>query len=228
MNFLTAQWNHLLFANYRIEPEVLRPFIPEGTRGDEFEGHTFVSLVAFMFKRTRILGVPVPYHINFEEVNLRFYVTPYADASKRGVTFIKEIVPRSVIPLIANTLFNENYIALPMAHTNTPRFHEYSFVGKEKYFISGRVDDELRYPSKGSVGEFITEHYWGYSKGRKGTLEYHVKHPQWTCCPLQDFQIHLDYASVYGNEFGFLTEQKPFNVMYAKGSEVSVSFPRRI
>jgi uncharacterized protein YqjF (DUF2071 family) len=116
MIFLSAEWNDLLLANYSVDPDRLAPYVPKGTSVDLFQGHAFVSLVAFMFNRTRVLGVPVPGHINFEEVNLRFYVTPDHDRSIRAVAFIKEIVPRSAIPLVANSLFNENYEALEMEH----------------------------------------------------------------------------------------------------------------
>ena len=34
----------------------------------------YVSLVGFMFKNTRLLNIPIPFHTDFEEVNLRFYV----------------------------------------------------------------------------------------------------------------------------------------------------------
>ena len=106
MKFLSANWNHLLLANYSVDPDVLQDFVPANTTVDKFDGHVFVSLVAFLFNDTRVLGVPVPFHRKFEEVNLRFYVTPDKDRSIRAVTFIKEIVPKPVIPLIANNLFS--------------------------------------------------------------------------------------------------------------------------
>jgi len=226
MNFLSAKWQHLLLVNYRIPPEILTPFVPRGTAIDMYDGQAFVSLVAFMFNQTRILGLPIPFHVNFEEVNLRFYVTPSDNPTRRGVTFIKEIVPRAAIPLIANNLFNENYIVLPMAHINDESEHQYSFGVGMKNIISGKVSGELVYPAAGSMEEFITEHYWGYSKGKNRTLEYRVDHPQWTCCRVKDFIADVDYANIYGREFGFLAQQKPCNVLYAAGSNVSVSFPR--
>ena len=72
--FLTAEWRYLAMLNYEIEPAVLAPFVPQGTELDSFDGKTFVSIVAFLFLDTRIGGIPIPFHRNFEEVNLRFYV----------------------------------------------------------------------------------------------------------------------------------------------------------
>ena len=116
MKFLSATWTDLLFANYVVDADLLEPFVPKGTRLDPFDGKAFVSLVAFLFDKTRVLGIPIPGYRRFEEVNLRFYVTPEKDTSIRAVTFIKEIVPKRIIPLVANNLFDENYVTLPMDH----------------------------------------------------------------------------------------------------------------
>jgi uncharacterized protein YqjF (DUF2071 family) len=49
--FLTAQWRNLLMANYAIEPDVLKPYLPCYTELDTFEGVHYVSLVGFLFQR---------------------------------------------------------------------------------------------------------------------------------------------------------------------------------
>jgi uncharacterized protein YqjF (DUF2071 family) len=214
-------------ANYAVHPEVLEKYVPDGTVIDEFEGKVFVSLVAFMFNDTRVLGLRVPYHVSFEEVNLRFYVTPHKDRTRRAVTFIKEIVPRRVIPLIANTLFDENYVALPMSHDNSPMAHSYSWIEGQQNTFSGRLSADVAIPQPGSIGEFITEHYWCYTRGRKKTLEYQVEHPQWRACELDDYNISVNFEKSYGANFSFLQNATPYNVLYAEGSEVNVRFPRR-
>jgi len=226
MKFLTARWEHLLFFNYSIPEDVLAPYVPAWTSIDRFSDHVFISLVAFLFNKTRVLGIPVPGHRCFEEVNLRFYVVPQNDPTRRSVTFIKEIVPRSVIPIIANRFFYENYVALPMSHVNEEDQHRYSWKNKTENEISATITRELTLPEKGSIAEFITEHYWGYSKGPNCTIEYQVEHPQWPTCQLDQFQILVDFAETYGDEFGFLNKLEPDSVLYARGSEVSVSFPR--
>lgn len=59
--------------NYEVEPSLLNPYVPRGTSLDSFNGRTYISLVGFRFCRTRLLGrFPVPFHANFDEVNLRF------------------------------------------------------------------------------------------------------------------------------------------------------------
>ena len=176
MKFLTARWEHLLLANYQIDPQVLAPLVPAHTTIDRFEGSVFVSLVAFMFTRTRVLGLPIPWHTCFEEVNLRFYIVPDYDPSRRAVAFIKEIVPKAAIPPIANTFFCENYVALPMNHetqSDTGRF-AYSWHSGSEHSFSAWISGNVAVPPARSVAEFITEHYWGYAKGTRSTLEYQV------------------------------------------------------
>ena len=233
MKFLSAHWKHLILANYAVEPSLLEPLVPAKTRLDFFQGQCFVSLVGFLFDQTRVLGIPIPFHRRFEEVNLRFYVVPQRDTSLRAVTFVREIVPKRAIAVIANTLFEENYVATSMSHRFEPaemdssplQRVEYRWGERLEHRIAAQIDRPLELPSGGSLGEFITEHYWGYSKGRTRTREYRVEHPQWISCQVDQYQIDVDFASVYGKEFGFLKEVQPASVLYALGSGVSVSFP---
>ena len=72
--FLKAKWEDIIMANYEIAPELLLPFLPKGLTLDFYEGKAFVSLVGFMFKKTKLFNLPIPYFGTFEEINLRFYV----------------------------------------------------------------------------------------------------------------------------------------------------------
>lgn len=225
MRFLTAEWKDLLMANYVVEPDLLADRVPEGTTLDFHEGKLFVSLVGFMFLRTRVLGVPVPFHINFEEVNLRFYVkreTP--EETRRGVCFVKEIVPRFAISTVARVLYGEPYECWKMAHTRTETSvgYEWSRGACENSF-SAVIDQDLGIPGKGSEGEFIIEHYWGYTRRGAGrTDEYRVKHPPWELYKVKDEMIDVDFGATYGERFAFLGDEKPQSVLLAKGSPIAV------
>src|SRR5882724_9277158 len=115
--FLTAEWRSLAMLNFEIDGAVLRPHVPRGTELDSFGGVVYASLVGFLFLKTRVLGAAIPGHQNFEEVNLRFYVRRKEPGGwRRGVVFLKEIVPKRAIAVLARGLYNENYAARPMAH----------------------------------------------------------------------------------------------------------------
>src|SRR5271154_1668882 len=164
--FLTAEWRWLAMLNYEIDPMALASFVPAGTELDFWNGKAFVSLVGFLFQRTRVGGISIPFHRNFEEINLRFYVRRKADDGwRRGVVFIKELVPRSAIAFVARKFYNENYIALPMSHRiekvrEDIKSVSYSWQlnGRED-FLKLAVHGQAQPLVDGSIQEFITEHY---------------------------------------------------------------------
>lgn len=223
--FLTAEWRDLLMANYAVDPALLRPLVPAGCELDLFEGKCFVSLVGFMFLNTRVLGVPVPFHVNFEEVNLRFYVRrETAGEIRRGVVFVKEIVPRRAIAFVARTLYGEPYEAWEMGHTRNEREVGYSWSqGNCRNSMAVEVSDNIGVPDAGSHGEFIIEHYWGYTRrGEKRTDEYKVEHPKWELFSTRNEKIVVDFGETYGERFAFLSDADPHSILLAKGSEISV------
>ena len=228
--FLTAEWRHLAMLNYEVEPALLDRFVPPGTELDPWDGKIFVSVVGFLFLRTRLLGWPVPFHQDFEEVNLRFYVRRKAeDGWRRGVVFIKEIVPRAAIAMVARTLYNEPYIALPMSHRIDATAGR---VGAAEYgWRSGGRDNRLKVVTcgaarplqDGSEAEFITEHYWGYNSRPGGPrLEYRVEHPRWRVQETREAVLDCDVAGLYGKEFSRCLEGRPSSAFLAEGSEVTV------
>jgi len=232
-HFLRAEWNNLIMANYVVPKEFLLPYVPYQTELDFFEGNAYVSLVGFMFLNTRIYGLSIPFHTNFEEVNLRFYVK-YNDHGhwKKGVVFIKEIVPKQSISFIANTLFNEKYVSLKMKHYHRNQGDcletGYEWEYKNKWNKLSATTNKTSSPiGKESHEEFIADHYWGYTKFRDNkTYEYEVKHPVWETLKVIGHSIDCDFGSLYGNEFSFLDNQNPKTVFMTKGSEVSVYHKR--
>ncbi len=188
-----------------------------------------------MFVNTRIMGMKVPFHVNFEEVNLRFYVKRVVDGKlKRGVVFIKEIVPKSAITIVANSLYNEHYQTLPMSHnwdTNEEyRSVEYSWRTSQKensFKVHASLDAEKIEPE--SEVEFITEHYWGYTRVKDTkTFEYEVTHPRWLHYPVRQYKISADFGKTYGPEFSWLDALQPVSVFLAEGSEITVENKKEI
>ena len=228
--FLTAEWRHLAMLNYEIDPAVLAPFIPAGTELDFWKGKTFISVVGFLFLNARVRGIPVPFHQNFEEVNLRFYVRREAgDGWRRGVVFIKELVPRAAIAFVARTFYNENYVSLAMAHEIGQSDGEIKSASYFWEFNGGRnhlklsVRGTAQPLAEGSLQEFIAEHYWGYARQRDGsTMEYHVEHPHWRTWETQAAELRCDGAGLYGDNFRETLERPPSSAFLAEGSEVKV------
>ncbi|MGI9543864.1 MAG: YqjF family protein [Cyclobacteriaceae bacterium] len=235
MSFLKAEWRKLAIANYKIDPAVLVKYVPPKTELDLWHDTCYVSLVGFMFLNTKLLGVPIPFHRNFEEVNLRFYVRHHHKGEwRRGVVFAKEIVPKAALTFVANTIYKEHYQTMKMSHNwqelEDHRKVKYSWWlnGNENVF-SVKAALEQTVIIKASESEFITEHYWGYTKaGPDEAFEYEVTHPRWNCYEVIDYKIDVDFASIYGEAFTDLTNQEPTSVMLAEGSEITVENKRRI
>ncbi|MBI1769041.1 MAG: DUF2071 domain-containing protein [Bacteroidetes bacterium] len=231
--FLQAGWRKLAMANYAVDKNLLQSFLPNKTEIDLWKGTCYISLVGFMFLNTRIKGFKIPFHSNFEEVNLRFYVR-YKDKDewKRGVVFVKEIVPKPALTFVANTIYKENYETMPMAHSweSSGGSLTVEYRWKKMKWNSFKVNT---YPQSfkienGSEEEFITEHYWGYTKIRDKTSEYGVEHPKWEVYKTKDYFIDVDFGNVYGQEFEFLKSEKPLSVFLAEGSEIKVKAGRTI
>jgi uncharacterized protein len=235
--FLTTTWSHLAMMNYEVDPEILNPFVPCGTELDTFEGKHFVSIVGFLYCDTRVMGLSVPGYRDFAEVNLRFYIRYRApDGWRRGVAFIKEIVPLRAVALVARKLYDENFVMRPMRHTIEPNQLDSALPPRVEYsWKEGHAWHGLQLtttglaanPAHGSEAEFITEHYWGYTARRDGsTSEYRVEHPPWRVIPALNANFDCDVATVYGSQFVDSLQETPCSAFLAEGSAVAV-YPGR-
>jgi uncharacterized protein YqjF (DUF2071 family) len=226
--FLTANWRYLAMLNYLVDPELVAPLVPAETEIDFENGETFLSVVGFLFLDTRLLGLPIPLHRDFEEVNLRFYVRrKSADTWRRGVVFIRELVPRPAIALIARAFYGENYVAVPMKHEIE---HVDGNLKVDYFWRRGRRWESLRMTATGepqtipagSHAEFITEHYWGYTALRDGCSEYRVEHPRWRIWNATSFEFKAEVATLYGEQFVEALNQPPRSAFIADGSPITV------
>ncbi len=234
--FLTAEWRQLVMANYAVDPALLRPYLPAHTELDTWNGTHYVSLVGFLFLRTKVLGIGFPGHGRFEEFNLRFYVRYHdGNAWKRGVVFVKEIVPKPLITLVANVLYKEHYQTLPMRHRwETPGDGtlrvEYAWRVNDHWDHIRVTADAAGQPlAPGSEAEYITEHFWGYTRlGDHVTSEYEVAHPRWDIHPVRNFDIKCSAATLYGPAFAEPLAAAPVSVFLAAGSPVLVKTGKQI
>jgi len=214
--------------NFVVDPKIIAPLVPPGTEIDFENGETFLSVVGFLFLDTRLLGLPIPLHRDFEEVNLRFYVRKKsADMWRRGVVFVRELVPRRAIATVARVFYGENYVAVPMKHqidhVDLKLSVEYSWRrGKKWESLKMTASGEPQAIPAGSHAEFITEHYWGYTCFRGGCSEYRVEHPRWKVWNADAFEFNADAAALYGEQFVEPLSQPPRSAFVADGSPIQV------
>ena len=235
--FLSARWEYLAMFNYQVDAAILKPHLPPYTEIDFYNGKAIVSVVGFLFNNTKVMGIKWPGFINFEEVNLRYYIK-YFDGKnwRRGVGFISEIVPQFLVAGMANLFYNEHYSRAKMNHiirvVNEQLEVEYSWKKKMQQWNSMwiKADTVLQDIAPGSAEEFIFEHYYGYNKlNSKTAIEYSLEHPRWQVYPVKDYKLNCDVEKIYGAAFvSFIKNVKPVSVFLAKGSDVKVKTPKRI
>lgn len=229
--FLTARWENLAMLNWEVPEALLQPYLPVGVEIDRFDGKCFASLVGLRFVDTKVFGFHFPLHTNFTEINLRFYVRrDAADGVRRGVVFVRELVPRFWISFIARAFYNEQYRCVPMSHAIaeiggcTSASYRWKCGGRWSQFTA-RSLAPLHEMAQGSREFFIAEHYVGYTRQRDGgTLEYTLTHPAWRIWSPCDVELSWDPALTYGAAWGSVLSRQPDFAFIAEGSPVSV-FP---
>lgn len=235
--FLTAEWRNLVMLNHEIDAVLLAGRVPAGCELDFWNGRTFLSVVGFQFLHPRVLGVPVPFHRHFEEVNLRFYVRRKVEGTwRRGVVFVKELVPRRAVAWVARHVYGENYVALPMRHSVTagPRAGSTTVAYRWRRRatwegLSASFSGPPALPPEEAEERFITEHHWGYSARRDhSTLEYQVEHPRWRVWRAETASFDCEVSSLYGSEFVDALSGSPTSALVADGSPVRVRRGRRV
>lgn len=238
--FLTASWRYLAMLNYEVPPALLQPLVPAGTELDTWQGATLASMVGFRFLDTRVLGVPVPGHRDFDEVNLRFYVRCRGGDGewRRAVVFVRELVPSRAIAFVARRLYNEPYTAVPMRHElemdlavdGQPGRAAYGWRLADRWHrLEVRTRGRPVLPQPTSEAAFITEHYWGYTVQRDGgSKEYRVEHPPWRVWKAEGAAFDCDVKAVYGAGFVECLGSQPRSAFLAEGSRVVVYRGQRL
>jgi uncharacterized protein YqjF (DUF2071 family) len=228
--FLRAEWRHLALLNYRVDPGLLAPHVPRGTELDVLAGGVCLSVVGFVFRRTRVLGVPVPFHGDFTEVNLRFYVRrSVGDEIRHGVTFIRELVSSPLLVSAARAFYNEPYLRAEVTRDLRVDGATYGWrLGAQRGTLNVQPNTTAQVAAPGSEEEFMTLRHWGYTRQPDGsTFEYRVQHPPWMVQRC-DASLSGDRAAVFGNDFANALPDRPHTAMFADGSAVTLSLPNRI
>ena len=231
--FLKANWENIIMANYEIDPEILLPFLPKGVDLDLYNGKAYISLVGFMFKKTKLFNIPIPFFGTFEEINLRFYVVrKEGNTLKRGVVFINETIPYPIVAWMANKLYKEHYTVVPTNHviksdSSVKKVYFEWLLNKKWNSIYVQATKESKAMEQGSLEKFIYEHYYGYTKvDEKNTEEYKLQHPSWLVNQVVEYTIDCDFKAMYGDSFSILNTTKPEAVFIAEGSSVAIEWKR--
>ena len=236
MIFLTAEWRDLVTLNWEVAPELLAPYVPRGTELDRHDGRVYVSLVAFRFVNTRVLRLAIPRHVDFEEVNLRFYVRRQAgDEVRRGVVFIQEIAPRACVVLVAPPAVQREL----RAHDDVARGRGAATAPRARLTAGGwatpiarwRSWPTLQWPRCGTAGtrssslSTIGATAAGTTGGRSN-IAWRIHGARMATA--HEFSFACDVAAVYGARFAAALASPPVSAFIADGSEVTVASGRTL
>lgn len=224
--------------NFEIAPDVLQPHVPQGLELDLWQGKAFVTVVGLNFVTNKVFGMHLPLLPSFEQVNLRLYVRKIAkENTRRGVVFIKEIVPMFVVSAVARLFFKQEYRVHPMGHkfegasdgATQEKVIEYSWQHSNKWEkMVARSKGNFELPSKGSKEEFVVERYRGYVSHRNKIKEFQVEHPPWKIQQVYAASLDCDVGRLYGPEFIDFLQRKPDFAFVAEGGLSSLYWPRQV
>lgn len=222
---LAGAWRQLCFFNYAVPPERLEPLLPEGVELDTRNGDAFVSLVALDFLDLQLFGVTVPRHGHFSQVNLRFYVR---EGDRRGVVFLRELVPKRLLAWSARLAANEPYRVARMRSevTQTPAqlsVEHYLQRGAKEHWLAVHADPARRRERALENEQFFTERHWSFNRSRLGKLlRFQVDHPIWSTLPVERYELDWDFRALYGEEWEWMSHVAPHSVLLAEGSPIQM------
>ena len=226
-----AEWRNVCLVSYAVDPERLRPLVPEGLTLDVHGDHTFVSLVAFEQRNPRFCGVPVSGSQGFAQVNFRFYVH---EGKNEGVVFMREDVPVRSMAIAARAFYGE-----PFRHSHISSRVQRSgdgsldaeyvlFQGKDSSSLWLRAVPQGEEPQLGSEPRFLEQLPYAYQRATAGhTRGYEVTHSLWKTHQVVEHHVRWDFGALYGPEWADLADLEPHSVLFAEGSPVHASLPVR-
>lgn len=233
--FLKAQWKELTLVNFALEPDFLINILPVGLDPDLLHGKAYASLVAFDFESIRVGGIPWPGYTQFPELNLRVYVR-CSEAGRRGVFFIRELIPGKIPTAIARVAYNEPYSACPLTRSHQALVNgaqvqrtDWIWKGAPNY-LEVEVGPETMMPATDEDANWFKEQEWGFGHSRLGELlRYHVTHPRWMVRKVHRCDYEVDWLGLYGPIWARQLEgAEPDSLMHCIGSEIAVYPPRSI
>lgn len=180
-------WRHLLFANWRVDADVVDAHLPERLGVQEHDGSAWLSVVPLVNVRLRPRGLPERAGITLPELNHRTYVTSDGEPG----TYFFSLDADGPLSVIGARLLH----ALPYFYARI----QVSRVGGEVRFTSRRRHPGARSArfsatygptgeaftaEPGSLAEFLTERHRLYTESPDGTIRYvDATHERWTLYP---------------------------------------------
>ena len=189
--WLMAQtWRDLLFAHWRVRPEVLRAALPRSLPVDTHDGYGWVGVTPFELCGLRPRGgVPLPWNSRFPELNVRTYTTV---GGRPGIFFLSLDAANPLAVAAARRAYRLPYFRArmeiarrgPVVHYSSERVS--SDGAPAEFDVSYQPAGEVFKPQAGSLDYFLTERYCLYTVDEQGRpLRGEIQHPPWPLQPAE-------------------------------------------
>ncbi len=228
--FLSASWSQLVLLTFEVPAALVRAHLPRGTEPDQWQGATHATLVALQMRDVRVHGWHIPRFTAYPQVNFRVYTRHGADAA---VVFVREFVRSRVIAAVARLRYGEPFAVARIEASVADRADgvslEYRFgPARPCYRVAVTASPAAAVPPDGSFEHHLLERTLGCHEDRLGRLRvFRVVHAPWAVRTVSSVAYDLDFAALFGAEWGLLNERTPVSTVVAVGSAVTVGRPER-
>jgi uncharacterized protein YqjF (DUF2071 family) len=223
---MRQQWRDLTFLHWRVEPDVVAPFLPAGTRPDVHDGSTWVGLIPFRMVGAGFgRGPAVPYLGTFAETNVRVYSVD--DQGRRGIVFLTLEASRLAVTLGARAAFALPYTWARMTVDEDDGALTYTSVRRWPAPRSARTAITVRpgapIPEPGALEHFLTARWGLHTRHLGRTLYVPNTHESW---PLQGAGLlRLDETLVAACGLPGLADRAPDSVLFSRGVRTAFAAP---
>lgn len=235
---IRQRWSDFLFLHWRVDPAVVAPMLPPGTRPDLFDGSAWVGLIPFVLSRHRFLPLPpVPFVGSFVEINVRTYSID--EAGDRGVVF-RSLEAQHLAPVLAaRALFGLPYqwadAALEVSGDEIEyRSRRHRLAGGAAHPLIDRPATRIRARVSGEpvdtpLSRFLTDR-WGFHERHLGrTIHARNTHEPWPLVSATLLSLEDELIAAAG--FPGLVGQAPDSVLatpIGRGVTTEFAAARRI
>lgn len=223
----TQSWRDVTFLHWALDPAVVAPLLPPGTRPDVFEDRTYVGLVPFRMVGLTIGRRPaLPYVGTFLETNVRLYSVD--ETGRRGVVFLSLDAERAVVVPTVRLLVGPPYRWARMRFDRTGDTVTYETRTRTRGDRpSGRVVVRVGEAYDATpLDDFLTARWGAHVRRRRGTTFVPNQHPPW---PLRRAEVvELDDGLLTAVGLPGVSGRPPDRVAFSEGVYAEFTRPRRV
>lgn len=221
----SQRWSDLAFVHWRVDPGMVAPLLPAGVRPDEFDGSSWVGLIAFVLDEATMFGSPpIPYFGRFVEVNVRLYGVD--ELGRRGVVFASLEASRLAAVVAARAAFSLPYFwSKTTMHRDADDFDyetQRHFAARDRSRLAIRAGERMDVPDP--LADFLTARWALFQTRGSRTLHLRNWHEPWEIRSAE--VLSLDDTLLARAGLPGIASRPPDSVLYSPGVTTRFGSPR--